>query len=76
MSNKLRMRMQKKSQRLPMMYSSSMDVAEVYSPPRITKKAEELGMKAGWALDLTCMDEDDGKPWDFNDEKKRRKAVA
>ena len=39
-SNKLRMRMQQKSQKLPMIHSSSMDVAEVYSPPRITKRAE------------------------------------
>ena len=43
------------------------DVCEVYSPPRVTATAREMGMKGGWALDLTT-DDDQGRPWDFNDE--------
>ena len=49
-------------------------VTEVYSPPRVTSMAQKLGLIPGMALDLTTTDDDDGKPWDFNDEKKRRKA--
>ena len=55
---------------------SSMDVAEVYSPPRITEMARKLGMRPGWALDLTATDEDDGTHWDFSLEAKREKAKA
>ncbi len=51
-----------------------MDVAEVYSPPRSTKMAKKLGMKAGWALDLTEVDPDDGRHWDFTIKEKREKA--
>ena len=50
------------------------DVAEAYSPPRITKMAKSLGMKSGFAIDLTCIDEDDNMPWDFNVSSKRAKA--
>ena len=44
-------------------------VSEVYSPPRVTKMLS--GMKdhpllAGFALDVTCNDPDDGTPWDFD----------
>ena len=40
-----------------------MDVAEVYSPPRIAEMAHKFGLRAGWSLDLTTCDEH-GKPWD------------
>ena len=40
-------------------------IAEVYSPPRVTKMAETMGIRAGWALDLITQDED-GRPWDFD----------
>ena len=50
-------------------------VSEMYSPPRVTSMASKMGLIPGMALDLTTVDEDDGKPWDFNDEKKRRKAM-
>ncbi len=53
---------------------TGMDVAEIYSPPRITKAAKEMGLDAGWALDLTEVDPTDGLPWDFSDAKKRSKA--
>ena len=51
-------------------------VAEVYSPPRVTKAATalpRLGIEAGAALDITTCDEH-GTPWDFSKEEMRRKA--
>ncbi len=61
-------------QRRSMNANGKYDVSELYSPPRITAMAKQLGMKDGWALDLTITDETDGKPWDFSDAKKRQKA--
>ena len=37
------------------------DCSEVYSPPRVTKLAGEVGLQAGCALDLTTLD-DEGNP--------------
>ena len=37
--------------------------------------AKRLGIIPGLSLDLTTNDED-GKPWDFNCEEKRRKAIS
>ena len=54
--------------------SRKMDVAEVYSPPRITAMARTMGLKDGWALDLTEVDPDDGEPWDLSRKDKREKA--
>ena len=34
-----------------------MEFAEVYSPPRMKKMADMMGMKSGFALDLTTTDE-------------------
>ena len=51
-----------------------MDVAEVYSPPRIADMAKKMGLRAGWSLDLTTCDES-GKPWDFRDEAMRNQAA-
>ena len=53
-------------------------VSEVYSPPRVTKVLS--GMKGhplvpGFALDITCVDPDDGEPWDFDRPDKRNKAL-
>ena len=51
-------------------------VAEIYSPPRVTKAATMLpglGIGAGAALDITTCDEN-GKPWDFSDLVMRGKA--
>ena len=42
-----------------------MDVAEVYSPPRIAEAAQRMGLRAGWSLDLITCDEN-GRSWDFN----------
>ncbi len=60
--------------RAVLQHGTGMDVAEMYSPPRITKMARQLGLADGWALDLTGTDPEDEKPWDFNDEAKRDKA--
>jgi hypothetical protein len=51
------------------------DVAEIYSPPRITKMAQSMGMSTAWALDLTETDPEDGMPWDLSKPEKRRKAM-
>lgn len=51
-------------------------VAEVYSPPRVTRAATmlpSLGIEPGAALDITTCDEH-GKPWDFSDATTRSKA--
>ena len=50
-------------------------IMEVFSPPRVNGMAERLGVMPGLSLDLSGMDPDDGQPWDFNDNKKRAKAM-
>ena len=47
------------------MLLEQMEVAEVYSRPRIAKMAQEMGLRAGRSLDLTTCDEA-GRPWYFN----------
>ena len=49
-------------------------MAEVYSPPRVAKMAKRLGMKAGWSLDLTGIDESDNEQWDFSRPEQRARA--
>ncbi len=54
-------------------------VSEIYSPPRVTKLLSALppsSLAPGFALDLTCIDPDDGRQWDFDIEAKRTKALA
>ena len=50
------------------------DVAEVYSVPRVAKACEKLGLKVGWSLDL-CTSDNDGKPWDFTQAEMRNRAA-
>ena len=50
-------------------------VSEVYSPPRVTKTARRLGLKAGWALDLRTVDEH-GRNWDFSRPDRRKEALC
>ena len=50
------------------------DVAEVYSPPRITKLARELGMDAELSFDLTVPGPD-GFVWDFSRREARERAL-
>jgi hypothetical protein len=52
-------------------------VSEIYSPPRITAEIKRWGsthLIPGLALDITCIDPDDQKPWDFTTKAKRDKA--
>lgn len=53
---------------------SSMDIAEVYSPVRVTEMAKKFGLREGWALHLTTRDHD-GKPWDFDCPEMRNRAI-
>jgi hypothetical protein len=52
-------------------------VSEIFSPPRVTGELLRRGRRhlvPGLALDITCMDPDDGTPWDFSIKAKREKA--
>ena len=51
------------------------ECGEIYSPPRVTQLISELGLRPAWSLDLTTVDPEDGKPWDFSMADKRAKAV-
>ena len=50
-------------------------ISEACSPPRMVQVAPESGLKPQWSFDMTIEDRDDGQPWDFNIEEKRRKAA-
>ena len=56
------------------MVVNQMQVSEVYSPLRVVKMANRMGLRGGWSLDLTTHDEH-GRPWDFNDRTMRNKAI-
>ena len=56
------------------MVAEQIQVAEVYSPPRVVEVATSMGLRGGWSLDLTTQDEL-GNPWDFNKLHMRNKAV-
>ena len=61
-----------------MIAEANLVVAEIYSPPRVTRAARilrKLGITPGFALDITVQDED-GQPWDFEQEAQRCKALA
>ena len=49
-------------------------VAEVYSPPIMIQAARKISMEAGFALDLTTVDEESNQ-WDFSQERMRAKAL-
>ena len=49
-------------------------IIEVFSPSRVNKISAEAGLTPGDSFDLQTVDPDDGMPWDFNKESKRRKA--
>ena len=51
-------------------------VSEIYSPPRVTSLAHKFNLRPGFPLDLTIIDEDDGKAWAFDNEDKRQKVRA
>ncbi len=56
------------------MVAEGVDVAEIYSPPRVVKRAQEIGLKPGWGLDLTTKDTD-GRPWDFSKKEAKERAI-
>ena len=43
----------------------------MYSPPRVTKLAQKVHLKPGFAIDLSENDPVDGLPYDLNDKVKR-----
>ena len=52
-------------------------VSEIYSPPRMTALMRQLKSRhymPGYAFDLTMIDPEDGKPWDFSLAHKRERA--
>ena len=53
---------------------ANIEVAEVYSPPRVVTMAKTMGLKAGWSLDLTTK-EVDGRQWNFNEVEMRNRAI-
>ena len=53
-------------------------VAEIYSPPRVTRCAKllpSLDLAPGFALDLTTVNHKN-EPWDFDDDNKQDEAIA
>ena len=51
-------------------------VAEIYSPPRVTRAARllsKLGISPGFAMDITTNDEN-GEPWNFDEDRQKQKA--
>ena len=46
----------------------------MYSPPGVTKVATSMKLRPAFALDLTLVDPEDGMPWDFTFEAKRRRC--
>ena len=51
-----------------------MDVAEIYSPPRMTSMAQKLGYTPGFSMELTTLGED-GLPGDLSVAATQRKAL-
>ena len=45
--------------------ADDIDVAEIYSPPRVAKRAEQWGLTGGWGLDFETEDSD-GKLLNFS----------
>ena len=54
--------------------ASRVDVAEIYSPPRMAAMASKPGYVPGFSMDLTPTDED-GSPWDLSFAATQRKAL-
>ena len=49
-------------------------VTEIYSPPRVTHWAQRMRLVPGIVFDMAHMDKEDGKPWDFNNPDKAKRA--
>ena len=54
--------------------AKDIDVAEIYSPPRVAKRPEQYGFEGGWGLDLTTKGSD-GKAWHPSSSVIRKRAI-
>ena len=54
--------------------NARVDVAEIYSPPRMAAMASRRGYTAGFSMDLTTSDEN-GLPWDLSLVATQRRAL-
>ena len=54
--------------------TSNPEIAEIFSVPRITRVAREMGASGGFALDLRTTD-NQGRRWDFDEADARRRAM-
>ena len=52
------------------------DVSKIYSPPRVVAMAARMGLRPGFALDLTVIDPDDGLPGVLPDDACRVRACC
>ena len=59
----------------PGVIDSEAAVAELYSPPRVSRHCRMLGLQPGLARDLPVVDPQDGKSWYFSKAEFRGKAV-
>ena len=54
--------------------ASTTDIAEAYSPPRMTAMAKKLGYRGGLAMDITTVD-NEGRPWDLSKPEVQHRAM-
>ena len=52
------------------------DESELHPSPGISEWAKRLGLREGWALDLTGVDPEDGQAWDLSKRDKQEKVRA
>ena len=50
------------------------DVSEVYSPPRVARRAQRHGLRGGWSLHILVMQEG-GEAWDLGLPTNRLRAL-
>jgi len=54
---------------------AAFEVAELFSPPRVAKRAREVhGLRGGWSLDIRHEDEFTGRKWNLLDKRHRAQA--
>ena len=49
--------------------ASKYDLAELFSPPRMTEMTEAFGLKGGWSIDDKCTDPITGRTYDLRNKK-------
>ena len=52
------------------------DVCEIFSVPRVTQMAKDMGMRAGWALDITESDGITKRSYDLSSSSDQRTKGA